>query len=487
MSTDQPQVDNKSVAYREMEDDWELSSDLLGGTRAMRSAGKRWLPKEDIEKDATYNLRLEQSVLFNAYGDTIASLVSKPFSKPATTTEDFPDYLESMVHNIDKSGHNLTQFARMLFRTALSYGVTHVLVDYPNTGGRITLAQERQHDIRPVAVEVTPQQLIGWTVVDDESGPTLTSIRIKEQRLEEVEQYKDAYVNYIREITDVDWRLWKQVSTSRGDKVMYVIVAEGTHTFGRVPLVTYNIRETGFMTAKLPLEDLAWMNIAHWQSQSDQRNILRFARAALVHAKGFEPNDLVNFGVGPNALIKSTNVDSEIKYVEHSGAAIGAGADDIKHLEERMEILGLKPLIERTNRSTATGKQIDQANTTSDIQSWVRGLEDCLKNVFKIAAEWMNKTEQSDDCFTVDIFNDFGISARTGEELNAILKLRENKIITHETCLREVKRRGVLSDVVDITTELEATEKEAEDSLKLAMQMVDSTYDENNNDNEDNE
>ena len=83
-----------------------------------------------------------------------------------------------------------------------------------------------------------------------------------------------------------------------------------------------------------------------------------------------------------------------------------------------------------------------------------------------MAATWVNQPIADED-FAVDIFSDFSITTRGAEDLDRIIKMREGRHITHETMLKEVKRRGTLSEAFDVDEEIEALEAE---KLELAEQ-----------------
>lgn len=447
-------VNTTSLQYDDMSARWALIQDLKGGTQVMRDAGTDWLPKEPKEEETKYRLRLERSFLYNAYESTVAKLVSKPFSRPITVQGELPERLRPMLDNVDRTGSNLTVFGKELFETAIDYGFTHVLIDFPKTSGTLSLEDERS--LQPVFVHIKPPQLIAWrTEITSVGQVVLVSIRYKETRIEPEGDWGEQLIEFIRVFKVDTWEVWRKDPKSKE----FQLYDSGVNSFGGIPLVTYYINQTGVMTAKPSLEDLAWLNLAHWQSLSDQRNILRFARAGILTAIGFAPEEIESMVVGPNVLIQSTNPNAVLKYVEHSGKAIDAGNADLTSLEERMEVLGLQPLIERTSRSTATGKMLDESKTHSNIQAWIRGLEAALKSAFEVAAKWVG-VELGEVKF--DIFNDFGLSLKSSSDIEALIKMRAAREITHETFLRETKRRGLLSDNLDIEQETANLEQEME-------------------------
>jgi hypothetical protein len=445
-------IDVPSKAYVEMFPKWDLINDLLGGTTVMRAVGRKWLPAENRENAVNYDNRIARSFLYGAYRDTIQKLSAKPFSKPVAVAGKLSDRIESITENVDLRGSDMTQFARTIFEDGLKYGMGHILVDYPSDGASQSLYEERQSGTRPYFVRIAPHDLIGWrTEKQPDGSDKLIQIRFKEKSLEFKNEFGEEEVEYIRVISLNGWQLWRRTENDKN----YKKVKEGSHTFGEIPLVSFYTMRKDFMVSDPPLEDLAWLNLAHWQSLSDQRNILRFARVGLLFASGFAPEEIEEgINIGPNSLVSSTNPEASLAYVEHSGEAIGAGEKDLKRLEERMEVLGLQPLVQTTGNSTATARAMDEARTHSNIQAWIRGLENCLDLAFEMAAKWVGEKLPSD--FAVDIFNEFGITLSASEDIKSLLAMKQSGCISHETFIKEVKRRGVLSDEVVASDEIDA-------------------------------
>ena len=470
------QPDATSVAYDAMVPKWELIDDLMGGTQKMRDRGEKWLPKEPKEADPQYRTRLDRSFLFNGLRDTVEKLVAKPFSREVNVEGDDDERLSGIADDADRMGTNITSFASSLLTSAIKYGLVHVLVDFPQVPEGATLATERKDGLRPYFVQVDAPRLLGWKAEFLNSRMVLTEARIHETRIETPDgSFADETVDYVRVYGIKGWELYK---FDKNEKVL-VKVDEGPHSFEGVPLVTIYIdQKAGLMAADPPLEDLAWLNIAHWQSQSDQRNILRFARIGILFGKGMEEEEMKTFTIGPTKFFKTTSAEADLKYVEHTGKAIESGRQDLIDLEVKMELLGLQPMIaSRSGTQTATGKAIDEGRTESAIQSWIRRLENGLVQCYEFAAQWVNGALPDD--FSVDIFNDFGITLRGTTDQQTLKELATEGFITTETLLRELKRRGTLSDALDVTKEAELAETE---SINRMSKMVDATDDDDDDD-----
>lgn len=468
--------------------EWELLCDLMAGTFAMRDKGEKWLPKQPKELDQSWRNRLNSSFLFPAFKDAVESVVSQPFSKPVTiTAEDdvkLPDQLQKIDTDVDKTGQNLTQFARNVFETMVAFGRCGVLVDFPSTGGDLNLGEEQAGDVRPIFKMVHPVDLIGWRTETTPGGEErLTQIRIREWAKEPEGRYGDKDVQYIRVFnappsvaTNVagdgavpgsptlgTWELWKVE-----DNGTTTAAGEGTHTYPGIPFVMIYAKRTKFMEAQPPMRDLAELNLCHYGSSSDQRNYLRFCRIGMIAMTGVSHEEADESGtVGPNQTLKSVNPEAKFYYVEHTGKAIEAGERDIAHLEQQMEVLGMKPFVDRSSDSTATGKKIDNSKSNSDAISWAIAAADGLTECYKVAGKWVK--QEIDEKFRVTLFTDFTVAIGDPTQGDFLLKCRTARELDQETFLTELKRRGFIGedrDIEEIMANLESEGPSFEQQLE---------------------
>lgn len=452
-------VATESKAFEAMKGAWDLPTDLRGGTRAMRAAHTKWLPRESLEEEPRYYARLKRSTLFGAYSDTLGSLAGKPFSRPVTIAGDVPERLEGITRNADQQGRSLTQFARDIYEDGIHYGLAHVLVDMPQQVRGATRADVR--DVRPYFVRIRPCDLHGWrSERDPKTGQTFPrAIRWRESTTVPDGDFGEKAVERVRvmsfalpgEPNNGAFQVWERTEQGK-----WALTAEGPHTFRGIPLRTLYLRRTGFMTGAPCLEDLAWANLEHWQSASDQRELMRFARCPLWFGTGISAEERESFSLGPGAFMTSENPEARMSVVEHSGAAIRAGAEDLKATEDRMTILGLQPLMQRAQ--TATGESIREGRTQSAAQSWVQSLEGVLRELYEAGATYIG--EELAPEFKVDVFNDFSVSVRATQDIEALIKARSAGEITRETFLAGLKRYSVLPDNLDVEAEALAAASE---------------------------
>ncbi len=449
MSSKKNTVATPSAGYMAMLPNLELVNAVKKGTDAMRAAETKFLPREPKESKEAYKIRLSRSVLYNAYADTIKKLVGKPFSKTVTVNEDTPDIIKELTEDIDRMGNNITSFCRELLESALTDGITHILIDYPLTPEKKNLEQKKQDKIRPYAVHVKASNLIAWAYESVNGIHELKQLRILESVTIPDGEYGEKIVNRIRVVKPDSFEVYEE-----GKKDNWQLIETGENSLGEIALVTFYTEKTGFMTAKPPLLDLAHLNVQHWQSSSDQEHILHFVRFPLLHGAGFNPNAATEIEIGPDRMVVSEDPQSRLQFVEHSGAAIEAGRESLKDLETKMESLGIQLLLKRTGNVTATESAIDSAKSNSALQDMVRRLENAISKCFEFMCKW--EGQEHENYGGISINQDFGLSQVADGDEEHLLKARLAGEISQKSYLTELKRRNIIREDLDIDDEIEA-------------------------------
>lgn len=450
-----------SKTQSKMIEDAELPRTLMGGTKAMRKAGEKYLPKEEAESAEAYENRLKRTTLFNAFAKTVGDMTGKVFTKPIVLADNVPAEIKAFAEDIDLTGRHLNVFARDVFLDGMVTGGGYILVDLPPSVKRTdglpaTLADEQAAGLRPFLVYIPLENLIGWKSTIVNGVETLTTVRIKECVTEDDGDFGEKEIEQIKVLRPGSWETFRK--NDRGEWISY---ESGTSRGDKITLVPVYINRTGFMTFSPPLEKLADINVAHWQSQSDQRNILHVARVPILFWAGKQDTDKVV--VGANALMFSTSSESKLTYVEHTGAAIESGDKDLENLERQMQAMGLQLLIDGPGGQSATGEIRDDAKENSPLAMMARSLGDALEQSLGYMAEYLGLG--ADKGGEVFVNTDFGVNGQTGD-LQYLTQAAIADKIDNETYLDELKRRGTLADTVDVEVVLSRleTEKPALDS-----------------------
>ena len=438
-------VQDQSGEVAEMALDWEVIEPLMEGTRAMRERGEHMLPKWPQEAKDSYDLRLKTATLYPALARTVSVMSGKPFSKEITIGEDVPPLIRDYLDDCDLEGRNIHAFAADLFRYVIAYGFEGVLVDFPQATGIQTLADERAAGARPYFVHIEHDQILGWKTAKINGVKTLIQLRIMESVEVEDGQFGVKSIEQVRVLEPGRYELHRK--NAKGE---FELFEEGITSIPAIPFVPfYGIRDE-FMEGCPPLIDLAFLNIKHWQSQSDQDTIVHVARVPLLFLKGFPETAQVT--VGASAGVRSDSVDADMKYVEHSGAAIGAGRESLQDLEQQMIQTGAELLVQKPGVRSATESNNEHEANKCELQRIVENFEDSLDSCLQYMAMWAGLPEGGH----VSLFKDFGASSLTDASAQLVLSMPQGGPIAKETPIRGQQRRGMLSPDLDPVMELDA-------------------------------
>lgn len=441
-------VNEQSPKVVAMSRNWPIAAALLGGTQAMRDAGETYLPKWPNEEADSYKTRKETATLFPAFGRTLGVMAGKPFAKALTLGDDVPVQIVEWMQDCDLEGRNLHTFASEMMEEVLGYGLAGVLVDYPRVGPIRTVAEERKIGARPYLVKIEHNQIIGWKAKSVNGVMKLTQLRLAETVEEDDGEYGVKAVERVRVLTPGAWELWQ-----KGEKGEYVMVESGTTSLAEIPFVPFYGRRMGFMMGVSPLMDLAYLNVKHWQSQSDQDTILHIARVPILAMIGAEPE--TSMTVGASSAVRLPQ-DADLKFVEHSGAAIAAGEASLDKLQEQMIQTGAELLIAQPGNRTATEANNDAEANKSELQRIVEAFEDSLDQCLQFVADWAKLGEGG----RVSVFKDFAAGSLSEAAGQLILAFQQSGLITKKTAILQAQRIGILSPDIEPETELEAVAEE---------------------------
>jgi hypothetical protein len=362
-------------------------------------------------------------------------------------------------------------FARRWFKDGVAKGYSHVLVDFPRPrdtvqeeGRARTLADDRAENLRPYWIHIRPEHLFFASAIMIEGREVLEEIRMFEVHNER-EMFGSVNKPQIRRMflmldeagdTRVGVELYHMREKAKKEEDKWELVDEYVMEIALIPLVTFYSDRDGFMVAKPPLEDLADLNIAHWQSTSDQRAVVTVARFPMLALSGGtdEDNELT---IGPHEWLYSPDPQGKFYYVEHSGKAIEAGRKDLEDLERQMDGYGALFMQKRPGGATATARALDSAETTSPLQDAAFRFNDAMQQALGFTAMWLGTEEGG----RMVVQTDFEPMQFETGDTKILADARKSRDLSNRTFLQELKRRTILDEGVDIDEELKELEDEA--------------------------
>ena len=467
---------------------------LMGGTQAMRAAGEEYLPKFPSEKVEAWRARLNQTFLYNGYRIAHEAMVGKAFAKPIKLRGDVPAVFSGQgeessdiggwAEDVDQCGNHFDVYAQQVFADALHPGLGYILVDSPPREEGDTLS-----DKQPYFVYISADEdMLGVDVETINGRPMVSRVRFMRRTMArsgwgQVERERVHVWELSYDIGDEEREgegLIVLVSTykppeEKGDEWVIdtgptIVRGDGNKPLRRIPIAAFHASEGPF------LDDLAWKNLEHWQSSSDQRNILHVARVTAIFVNGmtkkqFEDSQ-VAWGPGSGYFSEKPPDEASMKFVMYEGDGPTIGERDLKHIEEQLVTLSLEPLLNRPGNPTATAKALDQARANSRLLAAVRRFADALEMAMEYALVdyWGETTGGS-----IQMNEDFGITISMMEELQDLFSSRlppqkgQLPQISHEKFIEERKRRGVLSEDTVASDEWRKIKEEWQDLAAIGL------------------
>lgn len=424
-NTSSSDVSSFAPLARAMLKDYALVDTLRRGTDAIRAAKEAYLPKFPLESDNAYAFRVRTSVLLPVYKETIARLVGRVFAKPVTIGDNVPDKIKELCNNVDGENRNLHVFMRDAFEMALNYGLAHVLVD--SAASNATTAADGK--ATPYMALISPANVLGWRF----DGGDLVQLRVRDTIVEQDGEFGEKVTEIVTVLEPTQWRKYKQVEGE------WVIFDDGKNSLGKIPLTTIYTNRTGKMTATPPLLELAHLNIKHYQSQSDQDNILHTARVPLLLRIGAN-DESKDIEVGSSVI--DIEDGGDLRYVEHSGAAISAGRESLKDLIEEMMLVGAKLVQVNSAAKTATQAGEEASDNKSALAAMAENLRDSIDATLQFVADWLHLPDGGN----VNLNSDLDSDSAPLETMNVINNMVAAGTVSPQTAFEEAKRRGILDE-----------------------------------------
>jgi len=438
-------------AVERQQDSLQLVRDLWGGTRTVRSAAQRYLPREPQEDAQNYMVRLRRSVFFNVFRNTVEGLAGFVFRKDPLMDDDVPPVMAEHWENIDNAGTHGDVFARELLVDAMTAGHAAILVEFPKTpeGVTLTLGDEQELKLRPYWVAIKKDAIVSVRMAAVNGIETLTQIVLREQTYVADGAYGvRSQLRYRVLFRDLDtgvvgWRL----EGITEEKALVVYDSGTFNNQSAIPIA--EVRTAGSVSAwesQPQFLDLAYLNVAHYQQWSDYATSIHKTNVPIFVTTGVDL-DGVPLTVGPNVGLNFSAPDAKAFYVSHDGAALGASKAALDDLKNDMAQLGLAALSSsKRTAETATAKEIDKSASDAALSVTARGLQDAIEQALKFHAAYLKLPEGG----SIQINREFNETRIDAADVMAWATLAEKLGLPLSLVLDALKAGGWIPDGVEL-------------------------------------
>ena len=432
----------RTRAVLDMMKGWEIMKAVTEGTEYLRENSEAFLPLEPREDYEAYLARVNRAVFSPFTQRLIRAATGLVLRKPITLTGD-PYWTEMFKMDVDGCGSDLDEYARRILMCSLTYGQSHILVDYPAPSGAVSLAEERAQDRRPYWIEVDPNNLYGWRLDRESNYGNLIQVRLAEKAVLPDGDFGEKVFEQVRVIEPGKYRVFRKTdqidemydladnsyagefdAQTTGEE--YKEVESGEFSLGEIPLVTVYSGKTENLVSKPPLLDIAYLNLAHFQRQADLIHSLHVASQPMLVMEGYD-DQTKDLAISVNYAM-ATQPGNKVYYVEPASSAFDAQSAEIKELQMQMATLGISTLSQQKFvAESADARRLDRVDTNSMLAMVSMELEQKLQKAFNLSAQYVGIEPPE-----VKISRDFDIERLIGQDITALTSLFDQQVIDRE-------------------------------------------------------
>ena len=432
----------KTRAVLDMMKGWEVMKAVSEGTEYLRENSEAFLPLEPREDYTAYMARVNRAVFSPFTQRLIRAATGLVLRKPIVLTGD-PYWTEMFKMDVDGCKSDLDEYARRVLMCSLTYGQSHILVDYPAPSGALSLAEERQQNRRPYWIEVDPNNLFGYRLDRESNYGNLIQVRIGEKAVLPDGDFGEKVFDQVRVIEPGRYRVFRKSDQidamydvddnsyagefetgSTGEE--FKLAESGSFSLGEIPLVTIYSGKTDNLTSKPPLLDIAYLNLAHFQRQADLIHSLHVASQPMLVMEGYD-DQTKDLAISVNYAM-ATQPGNKVYYVEPASSAFEAQSSEIKELQMQMATLGISTLSQQKFvAESADARRLDRVDTNSMLAMVSMELEQKLQKAFNLSAEYVGIEPPE-----VKISRDFDIERLIGQDITALTSLFDQQVIDRD-------------------------------------------------------
>ncbi len=451
----------RTRAVMDMVKGWEIMKAVTNGTEYLRDNSEAFLPLEPREDYTAYLSRVNRAVFSPYTQRLIRAATGLIMRKPITLIGD-SYWTDVFAKDVDGCGSDLDEYARRVLICSLTYGQSHILVDYPAPTGALSLAEERAQNRRPYWIEIDPTNIYGWRLDREVNYGSIIQVRIAEKAVVPSGEFGEQVFDQVRVIEPGKFSIYRKVSPKKDlinledtsyagnfdgpeNEKDYELVDSGEFSLGEVPLVSVYSGKTDTLTSKPPLLDIAYLNLAHFQRQADLIHSLHVASQPMLVLEGWD-DQTKDTTISVNYAM-ATQPGNKVYYVEPASSAFEAQTNEIQELQLQMATLGISTLSQQKFvAESADARRLDRVDTNSMLSMVSLELEQKLQKVFNLSANYLGIEPPE-----VKISRDFDIERLIGQDITALTSLFDQKVIDREE-FRDILVQG---EVLPNATETE--------------------------------
>jgi hypothetical protein len=227
-------------------------------------------------------------------------------------------------------------------------------------------------------------------------------------------------------------------------KDSWTVTEETAIDLPSIPFVTLYTNRAGRLCAVPPMRELAYLNAKHWRIQSSNDTLIETASVPILVVIGADDATLT---IGAKSAVKLPH-EADMKFVEHSGAAIKAGKESLDGLVEEMRQVGAKLLAPQaagpsgTNTKTATQVSEEAARDNSQLGAMALQLEDTLAELLDVIASFRGESKGG----TVKVQANLDPDMDPDSTMTTLMSMESASMLSRQTVFERAQDLGLIAE-----------------------------------------
>lgn len=392
-------VDTKHKLYTAMLPRWQLVSDVVAGSHAVKAQSTVYLPMpnstdESKENKARYEIYLNRAMFVEVTKTTAQSLIGLAFkADPALEATG----LELLEFDIDGAGNSIYQQSQQSLSDLLKRGRCGLLVDYPQTDGGASIAAMRAQGIKPTVTKYSALDVINWHSEKIGGQMLLTLVVLSEIVQEPVvgNPFDVTDVQQHRVLRLIDGVYTVEIHRDGSVKDTYEPRQSNGQAWPIIPFMFVGAESNTPDSTAIPLESIATVNLHHYLNSADYEDSMYRVGQVQPYISGLDAewrDHLEKNGVrigSPTALMLPQGGQFGFAQAQPNMLPKEGMADKIK----LMQSLGAKLIESGGVAKTATQDRSEQRAQHSVLSLCVSNLNEAYTQCLRWCAMFMGAAE----------------------------------------------------------------------------------------------
>lgn len=435
-------IDAVHEQYDDAVDGWQMVLDCIAGGRQVKSRGETYLSKLSDQSADEYQRYRDRGNFFNGTATANRAQTGLLTRKPpevATTLKD------EWIADIDLQGNDLTTYIKQIAKTVSSTGRCATIIDWSEEEKRPYLSFYEEVDI------------LNWHTTRVKGVNTLDYLKLA-QRSDEVDESgtstttKEQIRIYRLDQGKLKIEIYEPTSEKSGDgsTVSEYKLAEtlepkrrGKH-LGFIPVIFHGAENTKPEVGEVPLEDIASINLSHYQTSVDLEHARHIAALPTPYATGVDANS--DFRLGTENAWVAEDPNAKFGFIEFTGSGLSELKDALKEKEQQMAALGARLLFAESRDAEAFETvQLRASADTASLSLMASVISVGISRSMQIAAWWTtsSQTENPHDNpeqNLVVLSQDFVTAGMPSDKITALVSALNLGAISYPTFFYQLQK-----------------------------------------------